>query len=150
MPLILEATYSKKIGLPGYSSHQFSLMLRTELHDPTQIQAESARLYDLLQGFVDDSLKHAGWLPGDKPALSNGNGSGHGPANGHGDPGNWNCSDKQRELITQLVAENRLDKNQLEQAALERFGKGVRQLNKQEASGLIDKLFERPRGNGAA
>ena len=37
MALILEANYSKKIGLPGYSSHQFSLTLKVEIADPAQI-----------------------------------------------------------------------------------------------------------------
>ena len=48
--------------------------------------------------------------------------------------------------------ENQLDKNDIEQLALDRFGKGVKQLNKLEASGFIEELFERhPRqrsGNG--
>jgi hypothetical protein len=44
MALILEANYSKKIGLPAYSLHQFSIALKTEITDPAQIRAESARL----------------------------------------------------------------------------------------------------------
>jgi hypothetical protein len=54
--IILEANYSKKIGLPGYSSHQFSVSLKTELAEVTQVQAESTRLYALLQQSVDHSL----------------------------------------------------------------------------------------------
>ena len=34
MALILEANYSKKIGLPGYLSHQFSITLKAEIADP--------------------------------------------------------------------------------------------------------------------
>ena len=135
MALILEANYSKKIGLPGYSSHQFSITLKAEITDPAQIQAESARLYTLLQTSVDQSLQQVGWLPEGKPANGKSNG------NGHAD--RWSCSDKQRDLIQKIVEENRLDKNQIEQLAQERFGKGVRQLNKLEASGLIDELFEK-------
>jgi hypothetical protein len=142
MALILEANYSKKIGLPGYSSHQFSLTLKVEIADPTQIQTESARLYSALQSSVDQSLQQVGWLPENKPS----NGNGHTNGNGHADK--WNCSDKQRDLIQKIVEENRLDKNQIDQLAQERFGKGVRQLNKLEASGLIDELFERHGGNG--
>ena len=147
MALILEANYSKKIGLPGYSSHQFSITLKTEIADPAQIQAESSRLYSLLQSSVDQSLQQVGWLPEGK--LSNGNGNGHanGHANGNGHEDKWNCSDKQRDLIQKIVQENRLDKNQIEQLAQDRFGKGVRQLNKLEASGLIDELFEKYGGN---
>jgi len=47
--ITLEANYSKKIGLPGYSSHQYSVSLKTELADVTQVQTESARLYAVLQ-----------------------------------------------------------------------------------------------------
>ncbi len=147
MALILEANYSKKIGLPAYSSHQFSLTLKTEVTDPAQIQAESNRLYAALQSSVDQSLQQVGWLPEGKPTNGNGNGNGHGHTNGNGHTEKWTCSDKQRDLITRIIEENRLDKTQIEQLAQERFGKGVRQLNKLEASGLIDELFERHGGN---
>jgi hypothetical protein len=148
MALILEANYSKKIGLPGYSSHQFSLTLKTEISDPAQVQSESARLYALLQSSVDQSLKQEGWLPEatSKNGHVNGNGTGYGgsqsPANGD----HWNCSGKQRELIEKIVQEHKLDKGAVEQLAQDRFGKGVKQLNKLEASGLIDELFERHGG----
>jgi hypothetical protein len=33
MALVLEANYAKKLGLPGYSSHQYSVSIRTELTD---------------------------------------------------------------------------------------------------------------------
>jgi hypothetical protein len=139
MALVLEANYSKKIGLPGYSSHQFSITLKTEITDPAQIPAESTRLYALLQSSVDQSLQQVGWLPESKPTNGHTNGNG----NGNGHPETWNCSDKQRDLIQKIVEEHRLDKNQIEQLAMERFGKGVRLLNKLEASGLIDELFEK-------
>ena len=38
--------------------------------------------------------------------------------------------------------EHQLDRNEVERLATERFGKGVRQLTKLEASGLIDELLE--------
>jgi len=157
MALTLESNYSKKVGLPGYSSHQFSLSLISELTDPAQVTAEAARLYSLLQGAVDRELKQAGWLPDAKPA----NGNGHSNANGHPPrSGNvnaapadaWACTPKQRDLIVKIVDDNRLDKNEVEQLAMDRFGKGVKQLNKLESSGFIEELFERyPRqrnGNG--
>ena len=31
--ITLECNYSKKLGLPGYSSHQFAITLRTEITD---------------------------------------------------------------------------------------------------------------------
>ena len=164
MAITLEANYSKKLGLPGYSSHQYSITIRTELGDIKQVESESARLYALLQGCVDHDIQTTGFLPVN--SSSNGSPNGHGNGhpkvaqNGtHGHPvanGNgrtntpveaWSCSDKQRGLITKIVEEHRLDKHDIETLAQERFGKGVRQLNKMEASGLIEELIETHGGN---
>jgi len=144
MALTIEANYSKKIGLPGYSSHQFSLSLKAEITDLTQVPAEVTRLYRLLQDGVDGSIKEVGWLPEPKPA--NGNGHPNGKGNGHTTAPKaerWNCSDKQQALILKIVEEHQLDKNVIEDLAQQRFGKGVKQLNKLEASGLIEELFEK-------
>jgi hypothetical protein len=139
--ITLEANYSKKIGLPGYSSHQFSVTLKSELSDIAQAEKESARLYDVLQQSVDRNIQQVGFLPGE-PAKTNGNGH----QNGHGqpkpEPDKWACSDKQRELILKITEEHKLDKNHVEQLAQDRFGKGVKALNKLEASGLIEELLE--------
>ena len=136
--ITLEANYSKKLGLPGYSSHQFSVTLRTEIADLTKVQTESARLYSELQQAVDTSIKEIGYLPGE-----NGNTSTHTIGNGKDV---WNCSDKQRDLIIKIVDEHKLDKNDIEKLAQERFSKGVKALNKLEASGLIDELLEKHGG----
>lgn len=87
----------KKIGLPQYSSHQFSVTLRTEIADVANVQTESARLYALLQQSVDSSLRQPGFLPGPNAADNNGNG------NGRSEP--WGCSEKERDLILKLVDE---------------------------------------------
>ena len=138
--ITLEANYSKKIGLPGYSSHQFSVSLKTELADVSQVEQESARLYRVLQQSVDNNIQEIGYLPG-----QNGNGNGHHTSNGHHpqpESDKWACSDKQRDLILKITDENKLDKAKVEQLALDRFKKGVKQLNKLEASGLIEELLE--------
>ncbi len=147
--ITLECNYSKKLGLPGYSSHQFSITLRTEIADLTQVQVESARLYQLLQQGVDTSIKEVGFLPTN--GNGNGRGNGQGQSNGSngngnsqaGDNGAWNCSPKQQALIEKIVGENNLDKKEIEALAQERFGKGVKALNKLEASGLIEELLEK-------
>ena len=146
--ITLEANYSKKIGLPGYSSHQFSITLRSEIADLSKVQDESARLYQELQHAVDTSIQEVGYLPeangkaNGKHTNGHSNGNGHG--NGHHTNGNgsdkWNCSDKQRDLIIKIVDEHKLDKNDIEKLSHERFSKGVKALNKLEASGLIDEL----------
>ncbi len=130
--ITLEANYSKKIGLPGYSSHQFSVTLKSELADITQAEKESARLYAVLQNSVDHNIRQVGFLP-------TANGNGHAPPV---ESDTWKCSDKQRELILKITDEHKLDKAKVEQLAQDRFGKGVKALNKLEASGLIEELLE--------
>ena len=136
--LTLEANYSKKIGLPGYSSHQYSLTLKTEISDLNQVAAESVRLHQTLQNAVDRELQKVGFLPANGNGHSNGNG--HTNGNGHE---TWLCSDKQKELVLKIVEEHQLEKAFVEQTAQALFGKGVKQLNKLEASGLIEELFEK-------
>ena len=144
--ITLECNYSKKLGLPGYSSHQFAITLRTEIADLNQVQSESARLYKLLQEGVDTSIKETGYLP------TNGNGNGQrggqgSNGNGHNqnqpaENGDWNCSGKQKDLILKIVEEHKLEKAKVEGLAQDRFGKTVKALNKLEASGLIEELLE--------
>jgi hypothetical protein len=137
MPVILEANYSKKVGLPGYSSHQYSITLRTEITDLTHVSQESQRLYSLLQGCVDRDIQQTGFLPvnGDQPK------NGHAASNGNRTL-DWACSQKQRELILKIIDDNELPKQQIEDLANQRFGKGVKLLNKMEASGLIEEMIE--------
>ena len=145
--ITLEANYSKKIGLPGYSSHQFSVSLKSELTDVSQAEQESARLYDILQNSVDSNIQQVGFLPGEtKP---NGNGHANGRINGNGyqrqvrpTTETWKCTVNQKDLIIKITDENQLDKNKIEQLAQDRFSKGVKQLNKLEASGLIEELIQ--------
>ena len=142
--LIIEANYSKKLGLPGYSSHQYSLTLRAEISDLSQVSAKSQELHGLMQSCVDREIQLTGFLPGEVVPIVNGNGrNGHTNGNGHKpEPDAWSCSDKQRDLILKITDEHKLDKAKVEQLAQDRFGKGVRQLNKLEASGLIEELLE--------
>ena len=152
MAIKLIANYSKRLGLPGYSSHQFSVSVEAELMTTDDIPGESERLYQLLQSNVDGQIQSTGFVPPadygmetvGSPACSH-------PANGSAAPSNvaqwqrgpaWKCSDKQRDLILKIVGEHQLDKANVEVLANERFGKGVRLLNRMEASGLIDELLE--------
>jgi hypothetical protein len=159
MAIKLIANYSKKVGLPGYSSHQFSIEIETELVTTDDVAAESARIYEMLQKNVDEQIRVTGFVPptdyGMEASPPAADGNGHTNAS-HRPPANaaWKCTDKQRGLIENIVAEHHLEKNVVENLAIERFGKGVRQLNKVEASGLIDELLEahggqqRPATNG--
>ena len=145
MAIKLIANYSKRLGLPGYSSHQFSISVETELVTTDDVAAESERLYQRLQSTVDEQMLKTGFVPPGTYGMEESNGS-DAPASGtvthiH-DNGRWKCSDKQKDLILKLVEEHQLDKADIEALAKERFGKGVRLLNKVEASGLIDELLD--------
>ena len=188
MAIKLIANYSKRLGLPGFSSHQFSVSVETELVTTDDIPAASSRLYELLQSDVDRQMQRTGFVPpldygmipgapangspnhtaangspnhaavnGSAPSLTgveapaHANGSATSPANPPATPldGRWKCSDKQRDLILKLVDEHQLDKHAIEALAVERFGHGVRLLDKMEASGLIDELLD-THGGGSA
>jgi hypothetical protein len=136
MALKLIASYSKRLGLPGYSSHQFSVCIEAELASIHDVAEESARLYQTLQQSVHDEIQHTGFVPQESYGQANGNHS----SSGNGD--HWNCSAKQQELILKLVNEHSLEKGAIEALSKEMFGAGVRELNKLQASGLIDRIIE--------
>lgn len=139
MAVNIELTYGKKLGLPEYSSHNFSVSLKAEVSSLEDVHAEVARVYQTLQTAVDEQIVNPGFVPGEKHEP-NGNGS-----NGK----SWKCSDKQKELILKIVDEHNLDRNDIDQLAIDRFGHGVTQVNKLEASGLIDELMIKTgRNNG--
>ena len=145
MAIKLIANYSKRLGLPGYSSHQFSVSVETELVTTDDVAAESERLYQRLQSTVDEQMLKTGFVPPGTYGMEETNGS-DAPTPGtvthiH-DNARWKCSDKQKDLILKIVDEHSLDKNEVDQLARQRFGKGVKQLSKLEASGLIDELLD--------
>ena len=154
MAIKLSANYSKKLGLPQYSSHSFSASVEVELTDITQVEAEVQKLYALLQHSVDQEIQHPGFVP-----QSNGNGH-HPQNNGRTYPINgrqssngqhqqpkavgdaWNCTDGQRGFILRIVSENAsITKQVAEDLSQQLFSIGVKQLNKMQASQLIEDLL---------
>ena len=134
MAILIEMQYGKKLGLPEYSSHNFSVSLKAEVARLEDVPGEVERVYQILQTSVDGQIVNAGYVPGkDQPVPARNN--------GNGDSKPWKCSDKQRALITKIVDENKLDRAEVERLAVTRFGHGVALLNKLEASGLIDELL---------
>ncbi len=152
MALKLIANYSKRLGLPGYSSHQFSVSVETEITNINDVAGESTRLYQTLQQSVDEQIQHTGFVPDEGYGISEQtrnvrnrhtappNGNGHTNTQPNGDA--WACSEKQQELILKLVDEHHLDKGQVDETSREMFGVGVKELNKLQASGLIDRILE--------
>ena len=147
--VVIVAVYSKKIGLPAYSSHQYSVSLTSEVADLSQVERESAKLYAILQGSVDRELENPGVVPDGNtngspaPRTTNGHAQEHPRSNGHSQSNGeaWACSDKQRDLILKIVEEHKLDKQEVEGLAKDMFQKPVKTLNKMEASGLIEELL---------
>src|SRR6266576_1719194 len=110
MAVKLITNYAKRLGLPGYSSHSFSVSIETELQNLDNVREESARLYDSLQKAVDQQIQKTGFVPPDGYGME------------VDKNGTWNCSQKQRELIEKIQKENNLDPNALDQLADEMFG----------------------------
>ena len=163
MAIVLEANYLKKLGLPNYSSHQYCVTIRTELTDLSQVEAESAKLYALLQDAVDREIQNVGFMPDASTyGMNNGGANGHG-SNGHPSNGNgggnghpriqrralapagdgWNCTDGQKGFILRIINESKLEKPEVEAMAQQLFGVGVKELDKLQASQLIEELLEK-------
>lgn len=159
------ANYSKRLGLPGYSSHQYSISVEVELTDLERAPGEAARLYHLLQQSVDREIQQTGFVPDDSygietrnthaaggdahhhlPAGSaaatndNGNHSGNGNGTTSTTP-TWQCSAKQHQLIDDLARRIGLTDGQLDERAQRLFRKPAHQLNKLSASGLISDML---------
>jgi hypothetical protein len=152
MAIVIEANYSKKLGLPAYSSHSYSVTIRSEVADLSQVERESAKLYAILQGSVDREIQEVGFIPeanGHRSAPPRSNNGPTSQSNGEA----WACSDKQRDLILKVVDEHRLDKQEVGSLAKEMFNVPVKALNKMQAGGLIEELLakygpKKTNGNG--
>ena len=138
MAIKLSANYSKKLGLPKYSSHSFSASVEVELTDISQVESEVQKLYQLLQQSVDQEIQHPGFVPESNGQQRNGNGHQQ-RRQSNGD--HWNCTEGQRGFILRIVNENNLDKQHVEDLSQQLFQIGVKDLNKMQASQLIEELL---------
>lgn len=147
MALKLVANYSKKLGLPGFSSHQFSVSVETELRDLAEADTEMSNLYHQLQRNVDAQIQQTGFVPstayGTQPNHQPSPPSNHqSRANDLNSSTQWRCSQKQRSFIERIIKENNLADSDVDHLARQCFGIPVAQLNKLQASGLIDSLLD--------
>ncbi len=150
MAIKLSANYSKKLGLPQYSSHSFSASVEVELTDISQVEAEIQKLYELLQHSVDQEIQHPGYVPqannghhqqqNGRTYPINGNGQ-HQQPRANGDA--WNCTEGQRGFILRIISDNKMEKQEAEDLSKQLFGVGVKQLNKMQASQLIEDLLSK-------
>ena len=137
MSVFLEINYSKKVGLPNYSSHSHSVTIRTELADLSSLEKTNAELYARLQSAVDSQIVNAGKMPPAETPARTTNPPAAAPT---GD--SWACSPKQRDLIEKIIRESQLATGVVEKLATDRFGTPLRNLNKLQASSLIDELID--------
>ena len=148
MAVKIIANYSKRLGLPGYSSHQFSVSVETELTGTENVTTEASRLYQTLQQAVDREMQRTGFVPGEdygqleESAQINADAPHKDPTGSRNKP--WKASDKQRELVLKVVQNNSLDLEVVESISDEMFGHTeLADLNKIQMSGLIDELLSR-------
>ena len=136
MPVIITACVSKKVGQANYGSAGYSLTVQSEVSNLDQVREESHRLYSLLNQSVNEELgaeqkeeKRAEW-----PTIVRNTASSQ----------EWKASDKQRDLILKVIADNNLDRSDVESLAFEMFGlSNLPELNRLQASGIIDELLSR-------
>ena len=163
MAIKLIANYSKRLGLPGYSSHQFEVSIETEITHTSELAAETERIYGSLQAAIDAQIQQVGFVPdehyGTQPtptpvpgAFSSQATSSSSVRQGFpvGTPESsianvpaLKCSEKQKVLILELAGKTGLDDSALNELSTRRFNKSVAMLNRMEASGLIDELMNR-------
>lgn len=163
MAIKLIANYSKRLGLPGYSSHQFEVSIETEITHTSELTSETERLYGSLQAAVDAQIQQVGFVPNEHygtqvtqrpvPGASRSQTTStssvrqtppaSAPETSVATVPAWKCSEKQQSLILELAGKVGLDGTALNELATRRFNKSVAMLNRMEASGLIDELMNR-------
>ncbi len=114
-----------------------------------------------LQSAVDTQIRRVGFVP--DASYGSGNISGaplpamrqvsrlpeppsSNPQTSHPEEPAWSCSEKQRQVILSLARKNGINNSELHDLAVLCFGKGASQLNKLEASSLINELIEKSGG----
>ena len=150
MAILLEFKYDKRLGLPGYSSQDFGVSMRTEVNNVEEIQEESEKAYRLLQQSVDAQLSNPGFIPSENNKETESKGT---QINGT-DPEKWNCTERQRGLILKILSQNDLPESAIEEVAQDLHGRPMSELGKLQVSSVISEVLDRwgrhKRSNGRA
>jgi hypothetical protein len=143
MAILLEFNYGKRLGLPGYSSHNFGVSVKAEVNNPESIPGEAERVYSILQDSVDSQIVNPGFVPGEdkSPGRLDNDPAPRKPQ--PAGPGSWKCSQKQTGLILDILERNNLQLSIVDTLAEHLHGKPMASLNKLEASGVISEILER-------
>ena len=143
MAVILDINYSKKLGLPNYSSHSLGVGLKAEVANLDEVQGEVEKAYSLLQSAVDSQIVHSGFVSNESNEV---NGSVQGQKvqpKAKTDPDSWNCTIRQRGLILSILERNDLDPEVVEDLADDLCGKPMSDLNKGQVSEVIGQVLDR-------
>jgi len=159
MAVLLDITYSKKLGLPNYSSHSLGIGLKAEVANLDEVRGEVEKAYSLLQQSVDSQIVHSGFVSNEDKGENgtdqvqktqvkvNGNES-------KTDPDSWNCSVRQRGLIVSVIERNGLDLQVVDDLSQELHGRPMSDLGKAQVSEVIGQVLDRwgrhPKANGRA
>ena len=148
MAILLEIHYDKRLGLPGYSSHDFGVSLKTEVTDLDQIRQESERAYQILQKSVDSQIIHRGYVPNqvNNSGVTNQeekDNASVGIDKNDNNTEKWNCTVRQKDLILNVLERNNLDPQTANELGVELHGKEMDRLTKLQVSGVITELLNR-------
>ena len=140
MAILLEFNYGKKLGLPGYSSHNFGVSMKAEVNDPEAIPEEAEKAYGILQESVDSQIVNRGLIPSEnaKTAQVQSNGNRE-----KANPDNWNCTVRQKGLLMTILERNNLDPEVVEDLSQKIHGRSMSDLGKMQVSGVITEVLER-------
>ena len=148
MAILLEIHYDKRLGLPGYSSHDFGVSLKTEVTDLDQIRQESERAYQILQKSIDSQIIHRGYVPDqvNNSGVTNQeekDNTSVGIDKNDNNTEKWNCTVRQKDLILNVLERNNLDPQTANELGVELHGKEMDRLTKLQVSGVITELLNR-------
>ena len=136
----IEVTYSKKLGLPNFSSHCLTVSVRTEVGSVAEVPGQTTLLYRLLQDSVDEEMQRVGFVPENR---------------GYGQPSTSSaplpapapsglCTAPQQAMIIDLARKHKLNKKAVDALAQKHHGVGARELSALQAATFIKQLREHP------
>lgn len=141
MAILLEFKYDKRLGLPGYSSHDFGVSMKTEVTDVNEIGEESERVNRILQQSVDSQIVHKGYVP---EQVNDSTGSDQDNSKEpEVDPDKWNCTERQKGLLLTILDRNKLDPIVVEDLSREIHGRSMADLGKRQVSAVIGEVLDR-------
>ena len=155
MAVILDINYSKKLGLPNYSSHSLGIGLKAEVANLDEVQGEVEKAYSLLQSAVDSQIVHSGYVSNEDKGENGTDQVQKTQVKVNGtkaDPDKWNCTVRQRGLLMTILERNDLDPEVVDDLSQELHGRPMSDLGKAQVSEVIGQVLDRwgrhPKTNG--